>query len=231
MISVGKVKPKRLCLFDLDGTLLPIDSDHSFGEFMVQIGWADGESFRRTNDAFFAQYQAGTMDLAAYVDFATRVWRSRPLLEAEAARERFMAEVIRPALHGSALALVQQHQEAGDLVAIVTATNEFVTTPIAAALGVSHLLAVELERTAVGGWSGRIQGTPTFREGKVVRVHAWLADLGLRLSDFEQVSVYSDSINDLPLLDMGTHPVATNPGASLETVAHERGWQILRLFS
>lgn len=231
MSPVAKVRPRRLCLFDLDGTLLPIDSDHSFGEFMVQIGWADGESFRRTNDAFFAQYQAGTMDLAAYVDFATRVWRSRPPLEAEAARAQFMTQVIRPALHGSALALVRQHQEAGDLVAIVTATNIFVTSPIAAAFGVDHLLAVELERTDSGGWSGRIQGTPTFREGKVVRVHAWLADLGLRLGDFEHVSVYSDSINDLPLLELGTHPVATNPGASLEAVAHERGWQILRLFS
>jgi HAD superfamily hydrolase (TIGR01490 family) len=224
--------PRRhLCLFDLDGTLIPNDSDHAFGEFMVAIGWADAETFQRRNDAFFADYQAGTLDLAAYIDFATAVWRKRPLAEAEAARARYMAEVMAAHLHPAAFDLVRQHQARGDLVAIVTATNEFVTAPLAAAFGVPQLLAVQLEREADGRWRGVIRGTPTFREGKVARVHAWLADQGLTLADFAGVSVYSDSTNDLPLLELATEPVATNPSPALETIAADRGWRILRLFS
>ncbi|MFM2052555.1 MAG: hypothetical protein RL456_592 [Pseudomonadota bacterium] len=227
--------PRHLCLFDLDGTLLPIDSDHAFGEFMVAIGWADGETFRRRNDAFYADYQAGTLDLAAYVDFATSVWRARPPAEAEAARARYVAEVIRPRLHPAALDLVRHHQARGDLVAIVTATNEFVTTPIAAEFGVEHLLAVQLDREPPGadglqGWRGTIRGVPTFREGKVDRVHDWLATQGCTLGEFAGVTVYSDSPNDLPLLEMATDPVATNPSAALEATATARGWRILRLF-
>lgn len=222
--------PRRLCLFDLDGTLIPIDSDHAFGEFMVDIGWADGAAFRARNDAFFADYQAGTLDLPAYVDFATSVWRGKPLWEAEAERERFMCEVMQPQLRASAQALVREHQARGDLVAIVTATNEFVTAPIAAAFGVEHLLAVRLVREADGQWTGRLLGTPTFREGKVARVHDWLAAHGLRLEDFADIVVYSDSVNDLPLLELATDPVATNPSPSLEAIARERGWRILRLF-
>jgi HAD superfamily hydrolase (TIGR01490 family) len=221
---------RHLCLFDLDGTLLPIDSDHAFGEFLVATGWADGDTFRARNDAFYADYQAGTLDLAAYVDFATSAWRVRPLAEAEALRQRYVDEVIRPQMQPQALDLVRHHQARGDLVAIVTATNEFVTTPIAAAFGVEHLLAVQLDRTAEGAWRGTIRGTPTFREGKVDRVHAWLADLGHALGDFASVTVYSDSPNDLPLLELATDPVATNPSAALEVTATERGWRILRLF-
>ena len=219
-----------LCLFDLDGTLLPIDSDHAFGEFLIGQGWADGAAYRRRNDAFFADYQAGRLDVAAYVDFATAAWRVRPPAEAEALRRRYMHEVITPALHPAALALVQRHQAEGDLVAIVTATNEFVTAPIAAAFGVPHLIAVQLERGADSRYSGRIQGVPSFREGKVQRVHEWLGTLGRRLADFDRVSVYSDSPNDLPLLELATQAVATNPSAALESVARERGWPILRLF-
>ena len=136
---------RHLCLFDLDHTLIPIDSDHAFGSFMVEIGWADADEFRRRNDAFYADYQAGTLDLDAYIDFATSVWRQRPLAEALAARERFLAEVLRPRVTPQALELVRHHQRRGDLVAIVTATNEFVTTPIAAEFGVEHLLAVDAE--------------------------------------------------------------------------------------
>jgi HAD superfamily hydrolase (TIGR01490 family) len=221
---------RHLCLFDLDGTLIPIDSDHAFGEFMLSIGWADADEFRRRNDVFYADYQAGTLDLAAYIDFATAVWRHRPLPEAEQARARFMAEVIGAQLQPAAFELVRMHQARGDLVAIVTATNEFVTTPIAAALGVEHLLAVQLERTAGGAWTGHIRGTPTFRGGKVVRVHEWLATLGHQISDFSGISVYSDSPNDLPLMELATEPVATNPSPALEATAVERGWRILRLF-
>jgi HAD superfamily hydrolase (TIGR01490 family) len=220
----------NLCLFDLDGTLLPIDSDHAFGEFMVAIGWADAQRFRERNDAFFADYQAGRLDLAAYVEFATSVWRAQPLAEAEAVRERFMREVLRPQLRQSAIDLVRSHQQQGDLVAIVTATNEFVTTPIAQAFGVDHLIAVQLEREAGGAWSGRVRGVPSYREGKVARVHQWLGGLGHRLQEFGRISVYSDSPNDLPLLELATDAVATNPSPALAAVARERGWRILELF-
>ena len=230
-MSLPDATPARhLCLFDLDGTLIPIDSDHAFGEFMVSIGWADGETFRQRNDAFYADYQAGTLDLPAYIAFTTAAWRDRPLAESAAAHARFMAEVLRPNVHPQARELVRFHQQRGDLVAIVTATNEFVTTPIAAEFDVEHLLAVQLDRASDGHWAGTIRGTPTFREGKVGRVHDWLASLGHRLSDFSGISVYSDSPNDLPLLELATEPVATNPSPALEATARERGWRILRLF-
>lgn len=220
----------KLALFDLDGTLLPTDSDHAFGEFMVTLGWVEGEAWRQRNDAFFAQYQAGTLNLAEYVAFTTSAWRDRPTAEAEAARQRFMREVIDPVLRDTARRLVNRHLGAGDLVAVVTATNEFVTRPIAQAFGVPHLLAVDLERDAQGRATGRIEGIPTFREGKVTRVEAWLADQGHGWDDFEDVLFYSDSTNDLPLLEKVRSPVATNPTPALASIAQERGWPILNLF-
>ena len=220
----------RLALFDLDGTLLPTDSDHAFGEFMVAIGWADGAQWRARNDDFYADYQAGRLDLDAYVDFATSAWRARPAAEALAARERYMHEVIMPQLHPSAHDLVRRHRDAGELVAIVTATNEFVTAPIATAFGVEHLIAVQLERDGDGRVTGRVRGVPSFREGKVRRVDDWLAELGHRWADFERVSFYSDSTNDLPLLERASDPVATNPTPALAAIARERGWRTLNLF-
>ena len=220
----------NLTLFDLDGTLIGTDSDHAFGEFLVQVGWADKIHFKQRNDKFYAEYLAGTIDVAAYLDFATAAWRTRPESEALAMRERFMREVMRPALHERACKLVQQHQTAGDRVAIVTATNEFVTRPIADLFGIETLLAVELERDEQGRVTGRAKGVPTFCEGKVTRVEQWLKEHGQAAQNFDRVTFYSDSINDLPLLEWATHPVATNPGAKLEAVASERGWPILRLF-
>lgn len=222
---------KNLCLFDLDGTLLPIDSDHAFGEFMVAQGWADAEHFRSRNDEFYRQYLEGGLDQDEYVEFATSAWRHRPLHEALAARDRYMREVLGPQVRPEAIALVRAHQARGDLTAIVTATSEFVTAPIAQAFGVPHLLAVQLERDPAGRYTGRISGTPTFQAGKVVRVHDWLQSLGHRLPEFERVTVYSDSTNDLPLLELATEPVATNPSAALEAIAADRGWRVLRLFS
>ena len=220
----------NLALFDLDGTLLAIDSDHAFGEFMVRIGWADGEAFRRANDAFYAQYQAEQLDVAAYIRFATSVWRERSAQEQADASRRFIDEVIRPAVHDNARALLRRHAEAGDRVAIVTATNEFVTRPIATLFGVDELIATELQRDAQGRVTGELQGVPSYREGKVTRVRQWLAQQGLRCEDFERISFYSDSINDLALLEQVSHPVATNPAPALERIAAARGWPILRLF-
>lgn len=220
----------NLTLFDLDGTLIPHDSDHAFGGFMVDIGWADGEEWRRRNDQFFAEYQAGVLNLDRYIDFASSVWRQRPLAEALAARERFMTEVMGPMLLPQARALVKKHQDAGDLVALVTATNEFVTEPIAAAFGIETLIAVQLERDAQGRYTGRVEGVPSFQAGKITRVEAWLTGLGRQWSDFERIYFYSDSINDLPLLERVSDPVATNPTPALAKIASERGWPQLTLF-
>jgi HAD superfamily hydrolase (TIGR01490 family) len=221
---------RNLTLFDLDGTLIAGDSDHSFGEFMVDIGWADADAWRRRNDEFYATYVAGALDVHAYVDFATSVWRGRTRQELADAHARFMRDVIGPMLTPQALALVKKHQDDGDLVAIVTATNEFVTRPIAQAFGVPELLAIELERDAQGAVTGAIKGVPTYQHGKVTRVAQWLEAQGAAWDDFDRVSVYSDSINDLPLMERATDPVATNPSAALEAVAAERGWRFLRLF-
>lgn len=220
----------NLTLFDLDGTLIDTDSDHAFGEFLVERGWADRESFRRRNDAFYADYLAGRLDQAAYIDFATAPWRDRDPQDVLALRDAFLRERILPVLHEDARALVRRHQAAGDRVAIVTATNEFITRPIADLFCVADLIALELERDAAGRVSGRIRGVPSFREGKIARVEQWLAGQGLARSAFERSTVYSDSTNDLPLLEWCTHPVATNPGPALMAMAKARDWPILRLF-
>lgn len=221
----------NLCLFDLDHTLLPLDSDHEWGEFMVRVGWADAHQFRTRNDEFYRQYQEGVLDLQAYIDFSTSVWRRRAPAELQDMHQRFMREVIRPALRPQALDLVRQHQEQGDLVAVVTATNEFVTGPIAQAFGVSNLLAVKLARGPDGEVTGGIDGIPTFKEGKITRVEEWLRGQSLSMQDFQRVSFYSDSMNDLPLLERASDPVATNPSPPLEAIAHARGWRILKLFA
>lgn len=221
---------RNLTLFDLDGTLLPTDSDHAFGEFLVRIGWADGQSHRQANDRFYADYQAGRLDMKAYVDFSTAPWRRRSAAELAALTERFVAEVARPALHPAAQELVQRHRDAGDLIAIVTATNDFVTRPIATLFGIEHLIATELERDPDGRVTGAIRGTPAFQGGKIARVDAWLAALGRRRSEFERCTFYSDSTNDLPLLEDVSHPVATNPAPALAAIAAERGWPVLHLF-
>src|SRR6218665_3025378 len=212
----------NLTLFDLDGTLIPGDSDHAFGAFMVDIGWADGAVWRARNDQFYADYQAGRLDLDAYIEFATRVWRTRPLAEALGARERFIEQVMLPQLLEPARALVRRHQAAGDLVAVVTATNEFVTAPIAAAFGVEHLIAVQLERDPAGLYTGAVHGVPSFQAGKIARVRDWLAGLGRQWQDFGSITFYSDSTNDLPLLECVSHPVATNPTPALEAIAAQR---------
>ena len=219
----------KLALFDLDHTLLPLDSDHTWGVFTTEMGWNDPAVFSQRNDEFYAHYQAGTLDIHDYVRFATRAARERGATAAAQAHARYMDDVIRPRITPEALALVRSHQHAGDTVMIVTATNEFVTRPIAQAFGVSELIAVELERDATGWITGEIQGTPSFREGKVIRVAQWLSQHGLDWGDVE-MTFYSDSMNDLPLLEKAHHPVATNPDARLRQLATERGWRILELF-
>jgi HAD superfamily hydrolase (TIGR01490 family) len=220
----------KLALFDLDHTLLPIDSDYAWGVFTTDIGWTDPHVFRQKNDDFFAHYQAGTLDIHDYVRFATQAVRLQGEARATVAHARFMREVVQPSLSAQAVALVRQHQAAGDTVVIVTATNEFVTRPIADAFDVRELIAVELERGPDGWITGEIRGTPSFRDGKVVRVSEWLSARGLDWSGVD-ITFYSDSANDLPLLERAGHPVATNPEPRLRAIAAERGWRILDLFS
>ena len=222
--------PANLCLFDLDHTLLPIDSDHAWGEFVTRLGWVDAAEFGRRNDAFYAQYQAARLDIHEYIAFATEPLRARSPDQLAAAQRRFMAEVIAPALRPQALELVRAHQSRGDLVALVTATNDFITAPIARAFGIADLLAVRLARDTGGTITGRIAGTPSYRDGKVTRVQEWLAGHRAVWSDFDRISVYSDSVNDLALLDRATDPVATNPSPALQVIAEARGWRILKLF-
>ncbi len=223
----------RVALFDLDHTLLPIDSDYAWGVFTTTIGWTDPIEFARRNEAFFAQYQAGTLDIHDYVRFATDAVRRQGAARSNAAHAQFMQTVVRPAIRPEALELVRHHQRAGEQVAIITATNEFVTRPIADAFGVQELIAVELERdTGPGGtgWiTGAIRGVASAREGKVVRFEQWLHARSL---DWPAVhtTFYSDSINDLPLLERADEPVATNPDPRLCAIAATRGWRILELF-
>ena len=219
----------KLALFDLDHTLLPIDSDQSWGDFTIRLGWTDPVHFKQKNDGFYADYVAGCLDIHAYVRFATQAFRECGPELAHAAHQQYMQEVIRPAMREEAIALVEKHRQAGDTLVIVTATNEFVTRPIAQAFGIEHLIAVQLARDASGWFTGDIEGTPSLKEGKVQRLQQWLSAQGLGWADVDTV-FYSDSRNDIPLLERVNHPVATNPDDTLRAVALEKGWPILELF-
>lgn len=220
---------RRLALFDLDHTLLPIDSDYEWARFLARVGVIDGEEHGRRNDEFLRQYQAGTLNITAFLEFQLAPLAAHPREALDRWHAQYMVEVIRPAIHPAARDLVNRHRDRGDLCALVTATNEFVTAPIAAEFGIPHLVATTIE-SADGRFTGRPRGTPSFRDGKVIRTHEWLATIGASLEGFSQSWFYSDSMNDLPLLSVVSDPVATNPDSRLETLASERGWPILRLF-
>ena len=219
----------KLALFDLDHTLLPLDSDQSWGEFTLSLGWVDPDTFQAKNNGFYADYLAGCLDIHAYVRFSTAAVREKGPAAAAAAHDLFMERIIRPAILPAALDLVEQHRRRGERLVMVTATNEFVTRPIAEAFGMDVLLAVELERDAHGHFTGEIAGVPSLREGKVTRVQQWLATQGTSLAEVE-ATFYSDSLNDLPLLEQVQHPVVTNGSAALRQTALARGWRILDLF-
>ncbi len=220
---------KKIALFDLDHTLIPIDSDYEWGEFTIALGWCDATEFKRRNAEFFEQYRAGTLDIHDYVRFATQAMRDQGAIKSIAAHARFMDEIVHKAITPQAKALIGQHRQAGDEIVIVTATNDFVTRPIAQAFGVTELIAVDLARDAEGNVTGEISGTPSAREGKVTRVEQWLAARQLGWSDVH-TTFYTDSMNDLALMEKASQPVATNPDARLRALAMERGWRILDLF-
>lgn len=214
-----------LAIFDLDNTLLGGDSDHAWGEFMVREGMVDAEQFRRANDGFYEQYLAGTLDPMAHLEFVLEPLTRFDLDELERLHQRFMADLIEPMLLPRAADLLEEHRRAGDTLLIITATNSFVAAPIARRLGVDLVLATEPELLA-DRYTGRVVGQPCFREGKITRLKQWLEETGESL---EGACFYSDSHNDLPLLEHVSRPVAVDPDPELERVARERGWPIISL--
>ncbi len=220
----------NLTLFDLDHTLLPLDSDYEWGQFMVRIGAVDADAFAARNAEFFRQYQGGTLDPVEYLEFVFGTLSRFSRSQLDAWHAQFMEEVIHPVIKPRARELVERHLDAGDTIMIITATNRFVTAPIAQAFGVQNLIAAEPELTPEGEITGKIVGTPPYGAGKVVNLQAWLAQQDKTLDSFERSTFYSDSQNDIPLLSLVTHPVATNPNARLTAHAQAQGWPILNLF-
>jgi HAD superfamily hydrolase (TIGR01490 family) len=221
----------NLALFDLDHTLLPLDSDYEWGQFLVRIGAVDPEAFARRNAEFYALYEAGKLDPVKYLEFAFGTLAQFPRRQLDAWHARFMTEVIEPNLRPAARDLVKRHQDAGDLVAIITATNRFVTGPIAREFAVEHLIAAEPELTAEREFTGKHLGVPPYGEGKVINLRSWLNSMGKSLQSFSCSTFYSDSQNDIPLLSLVTHPVATNPNAKLAAHAAAHDWPIIKLFN
>jgi HAD superfamily hydrolase (TIGR01490 family) len=218
----------RLALFDLDNTLLAGDSDYEWGQFLVDQGVLSRADYEAQNARFYEQYKAGTLDIHQYLGFALGPLAAHAPEELARWHEAFMRERVRPMLLPRALELVARHVAAGELCAVVTATNSFVTAPIAREIGVPHLVATEPERVA-GRFTGRVSGTPCFREGKLACVDEWLAGLGRRFEDFADSRFYSDSHNDLPLLARVRHAVAVDPDAALAAEAARRGWPVISL--
>jgi len=222
---------RRLALFDLDHTLLPLDSDYQWAVFMAKSGRAgDPAEALRRNEELMDRYNAGDLTAEQAAEFMLGLLAAHPPHLLAAWHEEFMQRVIRPAMTPAAIELVQQHLAAGDLCAVVTATNSFVTAPIARAFGVPTLIATDPEYIG-GRYTGKISGIPSFKHGKVLRVNTWLEGLNKRIHDFDASYFYSDSLNDLPLLEVVTHPIVTNPSESLRLVAQERKWPVLNLFN
>lgn len=214
-----------LALFDLDNTLLHGDSDHAWGQFMVEKGLVDGEYYRQRNDAFYEDYKRGALDIFEYLDFALEPLTRYSLSELAAFHDEFMASKIQAMRLPKADALVRRHIDAGHYPLIITATNRFVTEPIARSMGINTLLATEPERSEAG-YTGKVAGTPCYQQGKVTRLNEWLAAHQLSL---DGSYFYSDSINDLPLLMAVSNPVAVDPDERLRKEAEQRGWPIISL--
>lgn len=220
---------QHLAIFDLDHTLIPIDSDYQWGQFLIDLGLTDAALHKAQNDRFYQEYVTGELDIHEYVAFQMTPLMALDLQEVIALRAQYQKDRIAPQLTPKAIELVRFHQDRGDLCMIITGTNDFVTRPIADAFGIEYLLGTQLE-VINNRLTGKILGTPSFRDGKVVRLHEFLEQRGERLEQFASTTFYSDSINDIPLLERVTHPVATNPDKKLKAIAEERNWKILNLF-
>ncbi len=214
-----------LAIFDLDNTLIAGDSDHRWGEFACAEGLVDPIGHAEANDRFLREYQAGTLNIDDYLEFALRPIKGMSLEAVADLQRRFLADWAEAMILPAAEALLQEHRDRGDTLLIITATNTVVTQPIAERLGVPHLIGCDVE-VANGHYTGRPRGIPSFREGKVQRLAAWLRDRGEQLTDS---TFYSDSQNDLPLLETVQTPVAVDPDPALNATALSRGWRIISL--
>ncbi|MCC5901331.1 MAG: HAD family hydrolase [Halomonas sp.] len=214
-----------LAIFDLDNTLLSIDSDHAWGEFLLEQGAVDPIAYREANERFMADYNAGTLDMAAFLEMALKPLADNTPEQLTAWHQQFMVSKIEPNILPKAEELLARHRTKGDTLLIITATNRFITAPIAERLGVDDLIAVEPE-ILDGRYTGRVSGVPSYREGKVTRLKQWLEDQDLTM---DGAWFYSDSHNDLPLLEQVEHPVAVDPDDTLRQIAEERNWRIMSL--
>lgn len=214
-----------LAIFDLDNTLLGGDSDYLWAEFLVENKIVDGKNYRQTNQDFYDQYLAGTMDIFEFLAFQLKPLADNSPADLNRWRALYLAEKIEPIILPAAQALITKHRQQGDTLLIITATNSFITTPIAEKLGIPSLIATEPE-VINGIYTGKVAGTPSYQEGKVKRLQEWLDTQNLTL---EGSYFYSDSHNDLPLLDLVEHPIAVDPDPNLQTIAQQRGWKILSL--
>lgn len=218
----------NLALFDLDNTLLNGDSDFEWSQFLIRIGVLDGELFAAQNLKFYEQYQAGTLDVFDFLDFQLKPLSRHSRSTLDVWHQQFMTESIMPMVTQASRDLVAQHQAAGDVCLIITATNSFVTTPIAKVFGIEHLIATEPEQKN-GEFTGAVAGVPSFKAGKITRLNDWLNARGWTLDSFADTTFYSDSHNDLPLMKLVQHPVAANPDETLRAYAEQHHWPIISL--
>ena len=215
-----------IALFDLDNTLLAGDSDYAWAQFLIEEGVLDRAEYEERNRAYYEQYKQGTLDIAEYLTFQSGPLVGRPRTELDEWHRRYMDKSVRPMILPKARELIASHN--GALMMIITATNRFITEPIAHELGVTNLIACDLE-TENGRFTGRGAGVPSFQDGKIKRLDMWLSEQGKTLADFDRSFFYSDSLNDIPLLERVTHPVAVDPDAALRAHATARGWPIISL--
>jgi HAD superfamily hydrolase (TIGR01490 family) len=218
----------NLALFDLDNTILAGDSDYNWSRFLIQEGYLDGAIHAEKNEKFYADYKAGTLDIYAFVEFQFKPLARNPRSVLNQLLKKYLEEVIKPMITEKARALVKKHQEEGDLIIVITATNSFITKPIAALFGIENLIGTDPEEKE-GEFTGKVSGLPSFKEGKVTRLEAWLKNKNLSLANFEKSYFYSDSHNDLPLMQKVTHPVAVDSDDILSEYATSKDWPQISL--
>jgi HAD superfamily hydrolase (TIGR01490 family) len=218
----------NLALFDLDNTILAGDSDYNWSRFLIQEGYLDGAIHAEKNEKFYADYKAGTLDIYAFVEFQFKPLARNPRNILNQLLKKYVEEVIKPMITEKAYALVRKHREEGDLLIVITATNSFITKPIAALFGIENLIGTDPEEKE-GEFTGKVSGLPSFKEGKVTRLEAWLKNKNLSLADFKKSYFYSDSHNDLPLMQKVTHPVAVDSDDILTEYANSKGWPQISL--